>query len=125
MSRVGYPGHGASIPNLQLKLQQEIQQRKRRERKVLGLLETVGSRKGEKGSATETEIVAAIFGAKLPTTVLDHLRPQMREILMKMAREKRMGFRLRGGEKHWFAYSTPSTSTLPSVSTESFNSAQI
>lgn len=108
ISHVGYPGHGAPILNLQLKLQQEIKQRKRRERQVL---DTIGSRKGEKGSATETEIVAAIFGAKLPTTVLDHLRPQMREILMKMAREKRMGFRFRGGQKHWFAYPTTSTSS--------------
>ncbi|CAG7923240.1 unnamed protein product [Penicillium olsonii] len=101
-SHVGYPGHGAVIPKLQLKLQQELTQRKRREKQIIASLEAIGRRRGDKGSATETEIVTAIFGTRLPTNVSDHLRPQIREILMKMAREKRMGFRYQGGQKHWF-----------------------
>ena len=102
-AHVGYPGHGAPIPDMQQKLHQEIGQRKRRERQVLVSLKSIGSRKGGKGSGTETEIIEAIFGSQLPHNVLEHLKPQMREILMKMAREKQMGFRFRGGHKHWFS----------------------
>ncbi|CAG8128284.1 unnamed protein product [Penicillium salamii] len=96
---IGYPGHGALIPKLQLKLQQEIRQRTRREKQIIASLEIIGSRRGDKGSATEAEIITAIFGPQLPPDVSDHLKPQIKEILMKMAREKRMGFRFKDGQK--------------------------
>ncbi|CAG8930529.1 unnamed protein product [Penicillium salamii] len=105
---IGYPGHGALIPKLQLKLQQEIRQRKRREKQIIASLATIGSRRGDKGSATEAEIITVIFGPQLPPDVSDHLKPQIKEILMKMAREKRMGFRFKDGQKRWFANSIES-----------------
>lgn len=100
--QIGYPGHGAPILSLQNKLQQEIGQRQRRERQILAALKS-----HEGGSATEAELVEAAFGGQLPEQVRDDiLKPHTKEILMKMAREKRVGFRFKGGQKHWFTNRT-------------------
>lgn len=100
--RIGYPGHGAPIVNLQERVQREIGQRQRRERQMLLDLE---SHQG--GSATEAELVEAAFGKKVPEEVRENvLKPHVKEMLMKMAREKRVGFRFKGGQKHWFVNKT-------------------
>ncbi|KAJ5810982.1 metallo-beta-lactamase domain protein [Penicillium robsamsonii] len=100
--RIGYPGHGAPIVSLQSRLLGEIDQRQRRERKMLLDLES-----HEGGSATEAELIEAAFGKKVPEIVRENiLAPHVKEILMKMAREKRVGFRSKGGQKHWFINKT-------------------
>lgn len=100
--RIGYPGHGAPIINLQERVHREIGQRHRRERQMLLDLE---SHQG--GSATEVELVEAAFGKNVPEDVREKiLKPHVKEILMKMAREKRVGFRFKGGQKHWFISQT-------------------
>lgn len=95
---IGYPGHGAPIPDLQKRLRQDIGQRQRRERQMLATLKSL-----EGSSATEEEFIKAAFGSNIPEDVLENaLKPHVKEIFMKMAREKRVGFRFKGGQKHWF-----------------------
>lgn len=105
--RIGYPGHGAVIENMQQKVQQEIDRKQRRERQVLLALQNIQCEKrtvgDANGAATQAELIEAIFG-RLPADVADRFfAPYMKDILMKMARDKQVGFRFKGGQKHWFA----------------------
>lgn len=105
--RIGYPGHGAVIENMQQKVQQEIDRKQRRERQVLLALQNIQREKrtvgDANGAATQAELIEAIFG-RLPADVADRFfAPYMEDILMKMARDKQVGFRFKGGQKHWFA----------------------
>ncbi|KAF9889868.1 hypothetical protein FE257_006958 [Aspergillus nanangensis] len=99
---IGYPGHGAVILDLQQKIQQEITLKKRREQQVIVALEQIGLARGEqKGLATQAHLIEAVFG-QIPDVSRQFLDVYMRDLLMKLAREKRVAFKFRDGQKHWF-----------------------
>ncbi len=100
--RRGYPGHGAVIPNLAQRLQQEISVKLRREQHLLRALE---DSRLHKGGVTQAELTVAVYGqlpSDTPTTLVERY---VNEILMKLAAEKRVAFTFQGGQKHWFVRS--------------------
>ena len=105
---IGYPAHGAVIPNLPAKIAGELAQKLRREKQVLQVLN--GTKRNEKtmgrqetGSVTVKELVTAMHGNGIDEQVRDMvLEPFMDEVLRKLAEEGRVAFEVRGGEKKWF-----------------------
>ncbi|KAE8326991.1 beta-lactamase-like protein [Aspergillus sergii] len=98
---IGYPGHGQVIWDLRRVLQAEIGRKHRRERQVIAGLKAL-QLKSKEGAAPR-ELVSHVFGA-LPEEVVDHVfEPFMKEVLMKLAVEKRVGFRFKSGHRVWFA----------------------
>ncbi len=105
---IGYPAHGAVIPNLPAKIAGELAQKLRREKQVLQVLN--GTKRNEKtmgrqgtGSVTLKELVTAMHGNGIDEQVRDMvLEPFMDEVLRKLAEEGRVAFEVRGGEKKWF-----------------------
>lgn len=101
--KVGYPGHGEAICDLPLVLQTEIGRKQRRERQiVMGLKDLQGRNGKESAGATPRELVLELFGS-LPADVVDTIfEPFMKELLMKLATEKRVAFRFKAGQRLWF-----------------------
>jgi glyoxylase-like metal-dependent hydrolase (beta-lactamase superfamily II) len=106
---VGYPAHGAVIPDLRLKIKVEIAQKVRREDRVLQTLRSVRDeerrRNGNvgKGSLTVKQLVTAMHGSELDGKMREMaLEPFTAEILKKLAEDGRVAFELRRGEKKWF-----------------------
>lgn len=99
--RAGYPGHGAVIASLAQKLQQEVRVKLRREQLLLRALEDL---RLDKGGVTQAELTESVYG-QLPTDSPTALVERyVSEILMKLATEKRVGFKLQGGQKLWFVH---------------------
>ncbi|OJJ43921.1 hypothetical protein ASPZODRAFT_72797 [Penicilliopsis zonata CBS 506.65] len=93
--RRGYPGHGALLHDLRLKLQLELGLKHRRERQIQAALVAAGR-------ATPAQLVGAVFGL-LPAPVVESVfQPFMTQLLLKLAGENRVAFEFRGGEKLWF-----------------------
>ena len=109
---IGYPAHGAVIPNLPAKITGELAQKLRRERQIMQVLNgkrravrSMGRR--ETGSATVKDIVTAMHGEGLDEQVRKlALEPFMDEVLRKLAEEGRVAFEIRGGERRWFGVDT-------------------
>jgi hydrolase len=101
--KVGYPGHGETICELQLLLQAEIGRKQRRERQIIAGLKSLQGRNGkDSAGATPRELVFELFGS-LPADVVDTIfEPFMKELLMKLATEKRVAFRFQAGQRSWF-----------------------
>lgn len=105
---VGYPAHGAVIPDLRAKIAGELAQKLRRERQILRVLD--GNKRKEKsmgrrgpGSLTVKELVKSMHGEGIDEQVREMaLEPFMDEVLRKLAEEGRVAFEMRGGQKKWF-----------------------
>jgi hydrolase len=106
--QTAYPGHGAVVSLLSLRLEQEIARTLYRERQMLMALKSIHRSKVAagvpgKGSATLDELVHEVFGKLPPYIVETVFQPLAKTLLMKLAGEKRVGFEFRGGQKGWFA----------------------
>ena len=105
---VGYPAHGAVIPNLPGKIAGELAQKARRERQVLQSLSALRKqggvvKKGKAVSVTLKELVGIMHGTGLDEDVRTlALEPFIEEVLRKLAEDGRVGFEMRSGEKRWF-----------------------
>ncbi|KAK8113416.1 metallo-beta-lactamase domain protein [Apiospora sp. TS-2023a] len=107
--QVGYPAHGAVVPNLELKIKGELAGKARREAQVmekLRLLEqsqTGGGGGGKRASVTVKQLVVMMHGEAVNEEVrILALEPFMEEVLRKLAEDGNVGFEIRGGEKKWF-----------------------
>jgi hydrolase len=100
--QVGYPGHGEVICDLKLIMQTEIGRKQRRERQIIAGLKALQQRNPGSTGASPKDLVSEVFG-ELPRDVVDGtFEPFMKELLMKLASEKRVAFRLSLGNKVWF-----------------------
>lgn len=105
---IGYPAHGAVIPDLRGKIEGELAQKLRRERQIAQMLnkmrrEGKGNGSGKIGRTTVKELVTAIHGERINEEVREMvLEPFMDEVLRKLAEDGRVGFEVSGGEKKWF-----------------------
>lgn len=107
---IAYPGHGDKIPDLTKKLKQEVDRCLQRESRVLMTLRKIqksNAAAGDrgKGGATTTELVNEMFGSLSASVRESAIQPAVKEMLMKLAAEKKVGFELKGGQKRWFAKS--------------------
>ncbi|KAF7176461.1 hypothetical protein CNMCM7691_002779 [Aspergillus felis] len=104
---VGYPAHGAVIPNLPAKIAGELAQKIRREKQCLAALTRIHRNKGKPGqlgSASVGELIEAIHGEQLDEQVRKTvIAPFMDEVLRKLAEDGKVGFCVRKGQKRWFA----------------------
>lgn len=102
----GYPGHGAMIQTLSLKLQQEIRRQQRREQQVLHALDRIQEVKpgviSTRHGATVSEIGEEAFGKLSGPFFADVIEPLVMDILLKLEKEQRVGFASRQGIQHWF-----------------------
>ncbi|KAK2767076.1 hypothetical protein FQN54_006395 [Arachnomyces sp. PD_36] len=105
---IGYPAHGAVIPNLPGKIEGELAQKLRRERQVLETLskmrcEGKSNGSGKVGRVTVKELVTAIHGEGINEEVREMvLEPFIDEVLRKLAEDGRVGFEVSAGGKKWF-----------------------
>lgn len=105
---VGYPAHGAVIPNLPAKIAGELAQKKRRERQILQAFNDIkrkekGVGRGGLGSVTVKELVTVIHGDGIDNELREMaLEPFMDEVLRKLAKDGKVAFEMRGGEKRWY-----------------------
>ena len=98
--QLGYPGHGEKICDLRRVLQSEIGCKKRRERQIVDGLKSIQT--GARMGATPKDLVSQVFGP-LPSEVVSSIfEPFMKELLMKLAGEKRVAFRCKAGQRLWF-----------------------
>jgi len=108
--RVGYPAHGAVIPDLPGKITGELAQKTRREKQCLLALERIRSEEKSaehSGSVTVSELVDVIHGDQLDEQVRKlALEPFMDEVLRKLTEDGKVAFRVRRGVKKWFALNT-------------------
>lgn len=103
--KIGYPGHGEVICDLKLVMQTEIGRKQRRERQIIAGLKTLQKRNQGSIGALPRDLVAEVFG-DLPDDVVDNIFvPFVKELLMKLAIERRVGFRMSLGDKLWFVMS--------------------
>lgn len=104
---LGYPAHGAVIPNLPAKISGELSQKMRREKQCLVALDRIHrerGRPGQLGSVSVTELIDAIHGEQLDEQVRTMvIGPFMEEVLRKLAEDGKVGFCVRRGVKKWFA----------------------
>ncbi|CAL8583220.1 Atrochrysone carboxyl ACP thioesterase dmxR1 [Xanthoria parietina] len=105
----GYPAHGAVIPNLGAKIQQDLGQKERRERQILKSLKSIkeserrSGNPGAKGSTTVKDLVVSVHGEGMDAEVSNKvLEPFTGEVLGKLAGDGKVGFELSGGAKKWF-----------------------
>lgn len=112
-----YPAHGAVLPNLPAKLTEQLEQKLRRERRVLASLRTIRDNKqravgslgdygddADQGGVSLRDLVVVVYGAymdrKTRETVLE---PATDEILGKLEAEGRVGgVEMGPGGKRWF-----------------------
>ncbi|CRG83529.1 Beta-lactamase-like protein 2 [Talaromyces islandicus] len=103
--KIGYPGHGELICDLKLVMQTEIGRKKRRERQIIAGLKALQERNPGRMGALPRDLVTEVFG-DLPEDVVNIIfLPFMKELLMKLAIERRVGFRMYLGDKLWFILS--------------------
>lgn len=104
---VGYPAHGAVIPDLPGKVAGELAQKTRREKQCLIALDRIRSEKqsvGQLGSVTVSELIDAVHGEHLDEQVRKlALEPFMDEVLRKLTEDGRVAFQVRKGVKKWFS----------------------
>ncbi|KAK7963539.1 metallo-beta-lactamase domain protein [Apiospora saccharicola] len=110
--RVGYPAHGAVVPNLELKIKGELAGKTRREAQVMEKLRLLqqsqnggggGGGGGKRASVTVKQLVVMMHGEAVNEEVrILALEPFMEEVLRKLAEDGNVGFEIRGGEKKWF-----------------------
>lgn len=105
--RVGYPAHGAVIADLLAKIAGELDQKARREARVVRTLarnkREEQSKGRSKGSMTVQELVTAMHGKGLDDQVRTMaLEPFINEVLGKLAGDGCVAFEVRRGEKRWF-----------------------
>ncbi len=104
---VGYPAHGAVIPDLQRKITVELEQKTRREKQCLVALDRIRNEKesaGQVRSVTVGELTEAVYGDHLDQEVRElALEPFIDEVLRKLAEDGKVAFRVRNGVKQWFA----------------------
>lgn len=105
--RIGYPAHGAVIANLPAKISLELDQKERREARVLQTLtrnkKEEQSKGRSKGTMTVQELVTAMHGNGLDDQVRTMaLEPFINEVLGKLAGDGRVAFEVRRGERKWF-----------------------
>nr|UWK21942.1 metallo-beta-lactamase domain protein [Trichoderma calamagrostidis] len=107
---VGYPAHGAVIPNLPAKIASELARKTRREKQCLVALDQIHREKGKLGrlgSVSISELIQAIHGEQLDEQVRKMvIGPFMDEVLRKLAEDGKVGFCVQRGVKKWFALST-------------------
>ncbi|KAJ5546949.1 hypothetical protein N7494_004534 [Penicillium frequentans] len=107
--KIGYPAHGEVIQNLPAKISGELDQKAKREARVVQTLTRIkrqeqGSQGRGKGSVTIPQLVAAMYGKDLDEQVRTMaLEPFTSEVLTKLAEDGRVAFEVRRGEKRWFA----------------------
>ncbi|AEO66251.1 uncharacterized protein THITE_2049009 [Thermothielavioides terrestris NRRL 8126] len=95
---VGYPGHGAVVPDLPGKIAGELAQKERRERQVLRALGQARAR------LTVAQLVEEMHGPALDEQMREGaLVPLVDETLRKLAEDGRVGFEVRRGQKRWFS----------------------
>lgn len=100
--QIGYPGHGEMICDLILLMQTEIGRKQRRERQIIAGLKALQQRNPSQTGASPRDLVTQVFG-ELPVEVVENIfEPFMKELLMKLASEKRVAFRSNLGNKVWF-----------------------
>lgn len=103
---IGYPAHGDVITDLPLKIDRELGIKQRREALCLRALMAIKS-EGQHGSAvrgvTIGDLVIAMYGNNTNEGTRNAvLIPFVREILMKLAKQDRVAFRMRFGMQEWF-----------------------
>lgn len=104
--RMGYPAHGAVIPDLHGRIASELAQKARRENQCLTALGRIqkDSSTGQLASVTISELIDAIHGPRVDEEVRKMaLEPFMEEVLRKLAEDGKVAFRVRKGVKTWFA----------------------
>ncbi|KAL2139769.1 hypothetical protein VTI28DRAFT_4721 [Corynascus sepedonium] len=106
--KTGYPAHGAVIADLTAKIDLELAQKVRRERRICKTLkqikqeEKAAGRRG-KGSVTVKQLVETMHGNLDETIRQRALEPFTEEILRKLAEDGNVAFEIRAGVKKWFA----------------------
>ena len=102
----GYPGHGAVITSMPIQLSNYVRHRKLRERQVqMALSKSTSDRynpSGPGGALTVSQLVSTIHGEVTRDLFEEVLSPSVTEILWMMARERKVGFRIRRGDREWF-----------------------
>ncbi|KAK4141034.1 beta-lactamase-like protein [Dichotomopilus funicola] len=111
-SAVGYPAHGAVIPDLRGKIEGELAAKRKREERVVKTLRGVRDNHGinshqagakGRGSVTVRQLVAAVYGAGMDDQVRTMaVEPFIEEVLRKLAEDGKVAFEVKGGEKKWF-----------------------
>lgn len=113
---VGYPAHGAEIPNLHAKIESELVQKERREKQILSKLNSIkrkeqanGATGRRLGSVTVKELVLAMHGEQVDKEVREMaLEPFVDEVLRKMLKDGKVAFeRRKGAERKWFVVRAP------------------
>ncbi|OIW25631.1 Metallo-hydrolase/oxidoreductase [Coniochaeta ligniaria NRRL 30616] len=95
---IGYPAHGVVVKNLPGKIALELAAKRRRETQVLRALVQIGS------GASVGKLVSAMHGDELdPEVRRMAVEPFIGEVLKKLAEDGKVAFRVRHGEKSWFA----------------------
>ena len=106
---VGYPAHGAVIPDLPRKIAAELAQKTRREKQCLVALSRIRNEQQSGGqvelrSVTVSELTDAVYGEQLDEEMRKlALEPFMDEVLRKLAEDGKVAFRVRKGVKRWFS----------------------
>lgn len=105
--KVGYPAHGAVIPDLSAKITGELTSKMRREKQCLVALGRIRSEKqttGQLRSVTVSELIDEIHGEQLNSEVRKMaLEPFMDEVLRKLVEDGKVAFHVRKGVRKWFA----------------------
>lgn len=107
----GFPAHGVAIEDLVGKIDGELAQKVRRERRVCQTLENIkqeeraAGRRG-KGSVTVKQLVETMHGNLDEGIRQRALEPFTEEVLRKLAEDGNVGFEIRAGVKKWFTVGT-------------------
>lgn len=104
---IGYPGHGVVIDDMPEKMHEYKGQKVRREQAIVSAMERFkkrmdGPSQGSKASVTVRDVVGAVHGFVPPEISALALEPFTKEVLWKLAEDRKVGFELKGGEKRWF-----------------------
>ncbi|TPX09877.1 uncharacterized protein E0L32_008899 [Thyridium curvatum] len=103
----GYPAHGVVIEDLPAKIEGELTQKVRRERRICKTLEQIKQEEKAaggrgKGSVTVKQLVATMHGNLDEVIRQRALEPFTEEVLRKLAEDGNVAFEIRGGVKKWF-----------------------
>lgn len=110
--KTGFPAHGVVIADLPGKINGELAQKVRRERRVCKTLEQIKQEEraaggpGRKGSVTVKQLVATMHGNLDEGIRQKALEPFTEEVLRKLAEDGNVGFEMRAGVKKWFTVET-------------------
>lgn len=100
----GYPGHGEAIKDLPLTMHRYIQHRRARENQIVSALPSRQKPAGQlRGALTVRELVAAMHGHVSSNLSEEVLEPAVTEVLWKLAEDRRVGFQVVKGSRHWFS----------------------